>query len=116
MIGETLDWLEGDYSTILFVDSSDSNYIQTNHFHRCISALMDKKKMNTFLFHKESKRKFGGMYTRRSPRPFIMVGYKDHIGEKKKQLLKTEYYKKLTKEELLQLHPKRKKTWEKLKK
>ena len=109
VIGETLDWLEGDYSTILFVDSSDSNYIQTNHFHRCISALMDKKKMNTFLFHKESKRKFGGIFTRRSPRPFIMVGYKKQIGKKKTQLLKTKYYDKLTDKEYGVLNSKERK-------
>ena len=65
-------------------------------------------KIHTFLFHKESKRKFGGMYTRRSPRPFIMVGYKDHIGEKKKQLLKTKYYDKLNNEEYGILNSKRK--------
>ena len=28
-----------------------------------------------------------------------MVGYKDHIGEKKKQLLETKYYDKLNNEE-----------------
>ena len=99
IIDETHNWLTGDYSTLLYVDMDEADFIETNHFHRCIDALTDTEDVNTLLFHKESKRKFGGMYTRRSPRPFIMVGYKDHIGEKKKQLLKTKYYDKLNNEE-----------------
>ena len=47
------------------------------------------------------------MYTRRSPKPFIMVGYKNHIGEKKKQLLKTKYYDKLNNEEYSILNSKK---------
>ena len=108
IIDETHNWLNGDYSTLLYVDIGDADFIETNHFHRCIDALTDKEDVNTFLFHKESKRKFGGMYTRRSPRPFIMIGYKDHIGEKKKQLLKTKYYDKLNNEEYGILNSKRK--------
>jgi hypothetical protein len=109
VIGETLDWLESDYSTLLYVDNSDSSYIQTNHFNRCIDALMDNKNVITFLFHKESKREFGGVFTRRSPRPFIMVGYKKQIGKKKSQLLKTKYYDKLTDKEYGVLNSKERK-------
>tara|TARA_R100001015_G_C4632258_1_gene195588 strand:- start:3119 stop:3625 length:507 start_codon:yes stop_codon:yes gene_type:complete len=109
VICETLDWLEGDYSTLLYVDNSDSSYIQTNHFNKCIGALMDKKNVITFLFHKESKREFDGIFTRRSPRPFIMVGYKKQIGKKKTRLLKTKYYDKLTDKEYGVLNSKERK-------
>ena len=109
VIEETLAWLESDYSTLLYVDSSDSSYIQTNHFHRCIDTLMDKNNVNTFLFHKENKREFGGIFTRRSPRPFIMVGHKKQISKKKTQLLKTKYYDKLTDKEYGVLNSKERK-------
>ena len=109
VIGETLDWLESDYSTLLYVDNSDSSYIQTNHFNRCIDALMDKKNVLSVLFHKSTKREFGGVFTRRSPRPFIMVGYKKQIVKKKTQLLKTKYYDKLTDKEYGVLNSKERK-------
>tara|TARA_R100000664_G_scaffold3093_2_gene7248 strand:+ start:84 stop:584 length:501 start_codon:yes stop_codon:yes gene_type:complete len=115
VLAEAVDFLNKSYSTLLFISDDKPSYIETKYFFKCIATLL-KDKCNIFLFHEEDKRSYGGLYTRRSPEPFIMVGYKKHIKHKKKQLLKTEYYKKLTKEELLQLHPKRKKTWEKLKK
>ena len=107
IIDATNEWLESDYSTVLYVDVGTANIIETNHFHKCIRALINKKAVNTFLFHKDSKRKFGGIYTRQSPRPFIMVGYKNLIAKNKTQLLKTTYYDKLNDKEYKQLNSKR---------
>ena len=99
IVSETEKWLASDFSTILYVEEEDASIEQTRHFFKCISALLDNKKVNLFLFHKNEERKFGGIYTRRSPRPFVMVGYKNQIGKKKKQLLKTTYYDKLNNKE-----------------
>ena len=115
VLAEAVDFLNQPYSTLLFISDDKPSYIETKYFFKCIATLL-KDRCNIFLFHEEDKRIYGGLYTRRSPEPFIMVGYKKHIKHKKKQLLKTKYYKKLTKEELLQLHPTRRKTWEKLNK
>jgi hypothetical protein len=115
VLAEAVDFLNKPYSTLLFISNDKPSYIETKYFFKCIATLL-KDRCNIFLFHEEDKRSYGGLYTRRSPEPFIMVGYKKHIKYKKKQLLKTKYYKNLTKQELLQLHPKRKKKWEKLKK
>ena len=116
VLGEVEDFLLNDYSTLLLISDKDVSIEQTRHFFRCIAALMEKKRVNIFLFHKDDNRSYGGIYTRRSPVPFIMVGYKNQIAKKKEKLLKTKYYDKLIQKEMFSLHPKRKKKWEKLKK
>ena len=108
IIAETELWLSGDFSTLLYIDKGDASIRETVHFYDCITALLKGKGVNLFLFHEDSVRNFGGLYTRRSPRPFIMAGYKQHIGKNKKKLLKTKYYSLLTDKEYDTLNSKRK--------
>ena len=108
VVAATNEWLQGDYSTILYIDKGSANFIETNHFHNCVKTLLANNKVNTFIFHKENKRKFGEIYTRQSPRPFIMAGYKNQIGKKKTQLLKTSYYDKRNNKEYKKLNSKEK--------
>lgn len=116
VLDEVQDFLLKDYSTLLLISDKDVSIEQTRHFFRCITTLMENNGANVFLFHKDDNRSYGGIYTRRSPVPFIMVGYKNQIAKKKAKLLKTKYYDKLVREEMFNLHPKRKKKWQKLKK
>tara|TARA_R110002110_G_scaffold122086_1_gene298125 strand:- start:328 stop:837 length:510 start_codon:yes stop_codon:yes gene_type:complete len=109
IIKESLNWLNHDYSTLLFVSKEECDMETTRYFFKCVKALLTDHGVNVFLFHKSDKRSYMGIHTRRSPRPFIMVGYKDEIAKKKKKLLNTKYYDNLTIEEYYQLHPKRKK-------
>tara|TARA_A100001515_G_scaffold129322_1_gene115951 strand:- start:359 stop:856 length:498 start_codon:yes stop_codon:yes gene_type:complete len=109
IIKEVLDWLNNNYSTLLLVSKEKCNMKTTRHFFRCVKTLLSDYNVNIFLFHEEDKRNYMGVHTRRSPRPFIMVGYKEQIAKKKRALLKTKYYDNLTTTEYYQLHPKRKK-------
>ena len=108
IIEECEFWLNSDYSTLLFVSDKDCSMKATRHFIKCINSLLSEHNVNTFLFHEQDQRSFMGVYTRRSPRPFIMIGHSKEISLKKTKLLKTNYYDNLNFKEYFQLHPKRK--------
>ena len=116
------DFLTSDYSTLLFISNDMATFNETKLFFRCITeffkktaSVLSKSEMNTFFFHKEDDRSYNGLYTRRSPIPFIMVGYKHDISKKKNKLLKTKYYDKIDTDDILNLNPKRKHRMSKIK-
>jgi len=119
---EGKSFLTSDYSTLLFISNDNATFNQTKLFFRCVteffkktSGFLSNTKMNTFFFHEQDDRSYNGLYTRRSPVPFIMVGYKHEISKKKNKLLKTKYYEKIDTDDILNLNPKRKHRMSKIK-
>ena len=111
-----IEWLESEQTTLLLVDNDNSSLRETKYFSKCVKVLLEKNDVFISTFHPDHPNNLSGVYTRKSPRPFLAVNANSDIKKAKSKLVKTRYYNKLTEEDMGVLHPKKKKKWQKLKK
>ena len=103
-----IEWLESEQTTLLLVDNDNSSLRETKYFSKCVKVLLEKNDVFVSTFHPNHPNNLSGVYTRKSPRPFLAVNANSDIKRAKSKLVKTKYYNKLTEEDMGVLHPKSK--------